>query len=75
MNTETKAINILVVDDEPDLQTLISQKFRSKIKSNEYKFKFAYNGAEAIEMIANDGSIDLISMRILLHTFDVTYCC
>ena len=70
MNTETKAINILVVDDEPDLQTLISQKFRSKIKSNEYKFKFAYNGAEAIEMIANDGSIDLILTDINMPVMD-----
>ena len=36
---------ILVVDDEPDLQELIRQKFRNKIKANEYEFHFAENGA------------------------------
>ena len=51
---------ILVVDDEPDLQELIKQKFRAKIKANEYEFHFAENGAEALEKIANDGTIDLI---------------
>ena len=51
---------ILVVDDEPDLQSLIRQKFRNKIKSNEYEFHFAENGAEALEKLNNDRTMDLI---------------
>lgn len=61
---------ILVVDDEPDLQTLINQKFRSKIKSKEYEFKFAGNGAEALEKISGDGTIDLILTDINMPVMD-----
>ena len=52
--------NILVVDDAPDLQQLISQKFRSKIKAREYEFQFAMNGAEALEKILNDENTYLL---------------
>ncbi len=61
---------ILVVDDEPDLQTLIRQKFRNKIKANEYEFHFAENGAEALEQLTNDGSIDLILTDINMPVMD-----
>lgn len=39
---------ILVVDDEPDLEVLIKQKFRQKIRQNEYEFVFACNGLDAL---------------------------
>lgn len=61
---------ILVVDDEPDLQELIRQKFRNKIKSNEYEFQFAENGAEALEKIKSDGTIDLILTDINMPVMD-----
>jgi phosphoserine phosphatase RsbU/P len=61
---------ILVVDDEPDLQELIRQKFRNKIKANEYEFHFAGNGAEALEKITNDGNIDLILTDINMPVMD-----
>lgn len=50
-------VKILVVDDEPDLQELVKQKFRQKIKGHEYEFHFAENGAEALEKISSDGTI------------------
>ena len=61
---------ILVVDDEPDLESLILQKFRSKIKAKEYEFQFAQNGAEALEKISNDGTIDLILTDINMPVMD-----
>ena len=61
---------ILVVDDEPDLQELIRQKFRSKIKAKEYEFHFAQNGAEALDKISNDGTIDLILTDINMPVMD-----
>ena len=61
---------ILVVDDEPDLQALISQKFRNKIKANEYEFHFAENGVQALEKIAKDGSIDLVLTDINMPVMD-----
>lgn len=62
--------NILVVDDEPDLQQLIVQKFRSKIKAKEYEFQFAMNGAEALEKILNDETICLILTDINMPVMD-----
>jgi len=61
---------ILVVDDEPDLQELIRQKFRNKIKANEYEFHFAENGVQALEKIANDGTIDLVLTDINMPVMD-----
>ncbi|MEL7069936.1 MAG: ATP-binding protein [Cyanobacteria bacterium J06581_3] len=43
--------HILVVDDEPDVEALISQKFRREIRSGQYAFSFTKNGAEALQKI------------------------
>jgi CheY-like chemotaxis protein len=42
-------IKILVVDDETDLEVLIKQKFRQKIRENEFEFVFAINGYDALK--------------------------
>ena len=42
---------ILVADDEADLEVLIKQKFRRKIREQEYEFIFASNGKDALEKI------------------------
>ena len=42
---------ILVVDDEADLEILLMQKFRRKIRTGEYDFVFALNGREALERL------------------------
>ena len=69
-NNEMQLAKILVVDDEPDLQELIKQKFRNKIKANEYEFHFAVNGVEALEKISNDGAIDLVLTDINMPVMD-----
>jgi phosphoserine phosphatase RsbU/P len=61
---------ILVVDDEPDLEHLILQKFRKKVSSGEYDFHFAKDGAEALDKIINDGTIDLILTDINMPVMD-----
>ncbi len=61
---------ILVVDDEPDLQALIRQKFRNKIKANEYEFHFAENGVEALDKLTADRAIDLILTDINMPVMD-----
>ncbi|MEO8085714.1 MAG: response regulator [Bacteroidota bacterium] len=50
MNTFGPA-KILVVDDEPDLEHLIRQRFRHRIKNNEIIFDFASNGEEALKKL------------------------
>jgi phosphoserine phosphatase RsbU/P len=70
MNTEIETVNILVVDDEPDLEHLILQKFRKKIGTKEYSFIFAKNGAEALDIISNSTSVNLILTDINMPVMD-----
>jgi two-component system chemotaxis response regulator CheY len=44
-------MNILVVDDEKDVQTLFEQRFRKEIRNNEVKFAFAFSGEEALDYL------------------------
>ena len=44
---------ILVVDDEPDLEALVEQRFRRQIRGGEFDFRFARDGVEALEMLTN----------------------
>ena len=46
---------ILVVDDESDLEILIKQKFRQKIRERKYEFIFADNGKNALEKLQEAG--------------------
>lgn len=61
---------ILVVDDEPDLETLIRQKFRKKIKESEYEFLFAENGRHALETLDKNTDIDLVLTDINMPEMD-----
>ena len=42
---------ILVADDETDLEVLIKQKFRQKIREQQYEFVFAMNGNDALDKL------------------------
>jgi sigma-B regulation protein RsbU (phosphoserine phosphatase) len=61
---------ILIVDDEPDLEYLIRQKFRKKIREKEYEFVSAYNGLEALEVLKNKHDINLILTDINMPQMD-----
>lgn len=41
-------MNILVVDDEQDMQTLFEQRFRKEIREKKVNFAFANSGEEAL---------------------------
>ncbi len=61
---------LLVADDESDLEVLIRQKFRQKIRDNKYDFVFASNGKEALEKVSEDSSIDIILSDINMPEMD-----
>ena len=44
----TASAKILAVDDEPDFELLIRQRFRRQIRDEEFKFRFARHGEEAL---------------------------
>ena len=54
--------HILVVDDEPDIETLMSQKFRREVRQGKYRFTFAGNGQEAYQRFIETSDVDDIDM-------------
>ena len=46
--TDKQPNRILMVDDEPDLELLVRQRFRRRIRSSDYEFLFAGNGQKAL---------------------------
>ena len=61
---------ILVADDEPDLESLIRQKFRQKIREQQYEFIFAVNGNDALEKIKQHPDIDILLSDINMPEMD-----
>ena len=65
-----RSYKILVVDDEPDVEPLVLQRMRRRIRSGRYSFVFAQNGVEALERLQNDGSIDMVVSDINMPQMD-----
>ena len=47
----TEPLCILVVDDEPDIEPLVRQRFRREIREGRYQFLFAQNGVQALAQV------------------------
>ena len=61
---------ILVVDDEPDLEQLIRQKFRRNIRDNEFVFLFARSGLDAVAKLEAEPDVDLVLTDINMPEMD-----
>jgi sigma-B regulation protein RsbU (phosphoserine phosphatase) len=61
---------LLVVDDEPDLESLVRQKFRRQIRDEEYEFVFARSGAEALSRLSEHPDIGMILSDINMPEMD-----
>ena len=64
------AVKILSVDDEMDLELLLTQYFRRKIRKGEYEFVFAHNGLEALTMMVKHPDIEIILSDINMPEMD-----
>lgn len=62
--------HILVVDDEPDLEALIVQKFRRQIREGTLSFQFAGDGVEALEVMSGSPEIDVVLCDINMPRMD-----
>jgi len=65
-----KPVKILSVDDEQDLELLLTQYFRRKIRKGEYEFFFAHNGLEALTVLLKEKDIDIILSDINMPEMD-----
>lgn len=63
-------IKILSVDDEVDLEVLLTQYFRRKIRKGEYEFYFAHNGIEGLKQLLLHPDIDIILSDINMPEMD-----
>src|SRR5262245_1303364 len=61
---------ILVVDDEPDVESLVLQKFRHQLRDGTVTFVFARDGIEALSTLKANGGIDLVVTDINMPRMD-----
>ena len=61
---------ILAVDDEPDFELLIKQRFRRQIRDEEFEFRFAHHGEEALATLLAEPDIELMLLDINMPVMD-----
>ena len=61
---------ILVVDDEPDLEALVTQKFRRQIRDGHVSFLFARDGVDALALVEANRDIDMVVSDINMPRMD-----
>ena len=61
---------ILVVDDEPDLEALVVQRFRRQIRDGSVSFVFAHDGVEALAVLAQNRDLDMVVSDINMPRMD-----
>ena len=61
---------ILFVDDEPDLEALVLQKFRRQIRDGAVSFMFAHDGVEALESLEQNPQVDMVVSDINMPRMD-----
>ncbi|MCB0639984.1 MAG: response regulator [Phaeodactylibacter sp.] len=64
------AARILVVDDEPQFERLILQRFRKQVRAGLFDFVFASNGEEALRIIEQEESLAMVLTDINMPIMD-----
>jgi adenylate cyclase len=66
----TRLAKILAVDDEPDFETLLRQRFRRNIREQEFTFLFARDGEQALATLVAEPDVDLMLLDINMPVMD-----
>lgn len=67
---ESVSQKILFVDDEPDIELLMKQRFRQQLREKKFIFYFAQNGVQALEVLAKEPDIRMIVSDINMPEMD-----
>jgi len=67
---EDEVLHILCVDDEPELELLMQQRFRKKIRAGEWKFVFALDGMDALQKLESHPEIGVILTDLNMPRMD-----
>jgi len=70
MENIEQSTKILIVDDEPDVEVLMKQRFRRQIRENKFELFFALNGILALEALSKDPGIRLVISDINMPEMD-----
>src|SRR5258708_2733277 len=68
--TESMMATVLMVDDEPDLETLVLQRFRRQIRDGLIRFVFAHDGIDALATMEQHPHVDLVVLDINMPRMD-----
>ncbi len=64
------ATRILVVDDEPDIEDLVTQNFRRQVRKGELSFVFARDGLHALEVMREHPDVAMVLSDINMPRMD-----
>ena len=67
---QLKPARILVVDDEPDLELLVRQKYRREVREGHFDLSFARDGVHALEILSGDPGIEIVLTDINMPRMD-----
>lgn len=69
-DTPENVAQVLFVDDEPDFEELIRQRFRKEIRAGKLRVTFAQNGEQALERLSQDLSIQVVFTDLNMPVMD-----
>jgi CheY-like chemotaxis protein len=61
---------ILVVDDEPDVEPLLTQRFRRRVRAGEFDLVFEADGEAALNRLSADPAFDVVLSDINMPRMD-----
>jgi len=70
METNMIGTKILIVDDEPDVEVLMTQRFRRQLREKKFLLSFARNGIQALDVLAKEPDIRLVISDINMPEMD-----
>lgn len=70
MSEGSSKLKVLVVDDESDVETMLRQRFRRRLRNGDWEFHFARDGRKALELLQDHHDMDVILTDLNMPLMD-----